>query len=97
VVISPFNFPMALSGAPICCGADHRQHGRLQGRVLHALYTGWKTAELFAEAGLPDGVFNYVSGPGRTVGQEIAGQPDIAGWTFTGSYDVGMQVARNAL
>ncbi len=61
------------------------------------LYTGWKTAELFAEAGLPPGVFNYVSGPGRTVGQELQDNPDIAGWTFTGSYDVGMQVARNAL
>jgi 1-pyrroline-5-carboxylate dehydrogenase len=60
------------------------------------MYTGWKTAELFAEAGLPPGVFNYVSGPGRTVGQEMQDNPDIDGWTFTGSYDVGMQVARNA-
>ncbi|MCB0051016.1 MAG: aldehyde dehydrogenase family protein, partial [Caldilinea sp.] len=96
VVISPFNFPMALSGAPICAALITGNTVVFKGSST-TLYTGWKTAELFAEAGLPDGVFNYVSGPGRTVGQELQDNPDIAGWTFTGSYDVGMQVARNAL
>jgi 1-pyrroline-5-carboxylate dehydrogenase len=96
VVISPFNFPMALSGAPICAALITGNTVVFKG-ASSTLYTGWKTAELFAEAGLPDGVFNYVSGPGRTVGQELQDNPDISGWTFTGSYDVGMQVARNAL
>ena len=96
VVISPFNFPMALSGAPISAALITGNTVVFKGSST-TLYTGWKTAELFAEAGLPDGVFNYVSGPGRTVGQELQDNPDIAGWTFTGSYDVGMQVARNAL
>ncbi|HHY54173.1 MAG TPA: aldehyde dehydrogenase family protein [Chloroflexi bacterium] len=96
VVISPFNFPMALSGAPICAALITGNTVVFKG-ASSTLYTGWKTAELFAEAGLPDGVFNYVSGPGRTVGQELQDNPDIAGWTFTGSYEVGMQVARNAL
>ncbi|MFZ1767609.1 MAG: aldehyde dehydrogenase family protein [Caldilinea sp.] len=96
VVISPFNFPMALSGAPICAALITGNTVVFKG-ASSTLYTGWKTAELFAEAGLPVGVFNYVSGPGRTVGQELQDNPDIAGWTFTGSYDVGMQVARNAL
>jgi len=96
VVISPFNFPMALSGAPICAALITGNTVVFKG-ASSTLYTGWKTAELFAEAGLPKGVFNYVSGPGRTVGQELQDNPDIAGWTFTGSYDVGMQVARNAL
>jgi 1-pyrroline-5-carboxylate dehydrogenase len=59
-------------------------------------YVGWKTAELFAEANIPAGAFNYVSGPGRTVGQELLDNPDIAGWTFTGSYDVGINVYRMA-
>lgn len=95
-VISPFNFPMALSAAPICAALITGNTVVFKG-ASSTLYTGWKTAELFAEAGLPDGVFNYVSGPGRTVGQELQDNPDIAGWTFTGSYEVGMQVARNAL
>ncbi len=96
VVISPFNFPMALSGAPIAAALVTGNTVVFKG-ASSTLYTGWKTAELFAEAGLPPGVFNYVSGPGRTVGQELQDNPDIDGWTFTGSYEVGMQVARNAL
>lgn len=96
VVISPFNFPMALSAAPIAAALVTGNTVVFKGAST-TLYTGWKTAQLFAEAGLPDGVFNYVSGPGRTVGQELQDNPAIAGWTFTGSYDVGMQVARNAL
>ena len=96
VVISPFNFPMALSGAPIAAALVTGNTVVFKGAST-TLYTGWKTAELFADAGLPPGVFNYVSGPGRTVGQELQDNPAIAGWTFTGSYEVGMQVARNAL
>ena len=41
-------------------------------------------------------MFNYVSGPGRTVGQELQDNPDVDGWTFTGSYDVGMTVFSKA-
>ncbi len=96
VVISPFNFPMALSGAPIAAALVTGNTVVFKGAST-TLYTGWLTAQLFADAGLPPGVFNYVSGPGRTVGQELQDNPEIDGWTFTGSYDVGMQVARNAL
>jgi 1-pyrroline-5-carboxylate dehydrogenase len=94
-VISPFNFPMALAGAPIAAALITGNTVVFKGAST-TMYTGWRTAKLFAEAGLPAGVFNYVSGPGRTVGQEMQDNPDIAGWTFTGSYEVGMQVARNA-
>ena len=93
VVISPFNFPMALSAAPVAAALVTGNTVVFKGSSDTA-YDGWKTAELFAEAGLPPGVFNYVSGPGRTVGQELQDNPDIAGWTFTGSYEVGMNVLR---
>ncbi|MBN1993184.1 MAG: aldehyde dehydrogenase family protein [Anaerolineae bacterium] len=95
VVISPFNFPMALSAAPIAAAL-------VTGNTVvfksssDVPYDGWKTAELFAEAGLPPGVFNYVSGPGATVGQELQDNPDMSGWTFTGSYNVGMTVLKTA-
>lgn len=91
VVISPFNFPMALSAAPIAAALVTGNTVVFKGSS-DTPYDGWKTAELFAEAGLPPGVFNYVSGPGSTVGQELQDNPDIDGWTFTGSYDVGMEV-----
>jgi len=95
VVISPFNFPMALSAAPIAAALVTGNTVVFKGSS-DTPYDGWKTAELFAEAGLPAGVFNYVSGPGGTVGQELLDNPDINGWTFTGSYDVGMKVYRVA-
>ena len=95
-VISPFNFPMALAAAPIAAALVCGNTVVFKG-ASSTPYTGWKTAELFAEAGLPPGVFNYVSGPGRTVGQALQDHPDIAGFTFTGSYDVGMQVASAGL
>lgn len=95
-VISPFNFPMALSAAPIAAALVTGNTVVFKG-ASSTLFNGWKTAELFAEAGLPAGVFNYVSGPGRSVGQELLDNPAIAGWTFTGSYDIGMQVAQQGL
>ena len=95
VVISPFNFPVALSAAPIAAALVTGNTVVFKGSS-DAPYDCWKTAELFAEAGLPPGVFNYVSGPGATVGQELQDNPDVCGWTFTGSYEVGMTVLKRA-
>jgi 1-pyrroline-5-carboxylate dehydrogenase len=52
-------------------------------------------AECFREAGLPDGVFNYVTGPGHTLGNALITCQDVDGVTFTGSFDVGMRIFRD--
>lgn len=94
LVISPFNFPAALTGGP--SGA-----ALVTGNTLimkPATDTPW-TVRLFAEclrdAGLPDGVFNYVTGPGSTLGQALIESPEVDGVTFTGSFDVGMKIYRD--
>jgi 1-pyrroline-5-carboxylate dehydrogenase len=93
VVISPFNFPAALMGGPV--GA-----ALLTGNTVvmkPASDTPWTArflAEAFRDAGVPDGAVNYVTGPGRTVGQALVNSPLIDGITFTGSYDVGMRIFR---
>jgi len=95
VVISPFNFPVALSAAPIAAALVTGNTVVFKG-ALETPYSDWKVSELFAEAGLPAGVFNSVLGPDETVGQTLLDHPDVNGWTFTGSHEVGMMVLRNA-
>lgn len=53
-------------------------------------------AECVAEADLPAGVFNLVTGPGRTVGDEIARNPGTHGVGFVGSTETGRKVAEAA-
>ena len=49
-------------------------------------------ARLATEAGLPDGVFNVVTGAGAEAGTALAGHPDLDVVTFTGSTAVGRKV-----
>jgi 1-pyrroline-5-carboxylate dehydrogenase len=94
LVISPFNFPAALTGGPL--GA-----ALVTGNTVvmkPATDTPWVVrllAECFRDAGLPDGVCNFVTGPGRTLGQALIDSPEVDGVTFTGSFDVGMKIFRD--
>jgi len=94
LVISPFNFPTALTGGP--AGA-----ALVTGNTIvmkPATDTPWVVrllAECFRDAGLPDGVVNYVTGPGSTLGQALIESPEVDGVTFTGSFDVGMGIFRD--
>lgn len=55
-----------------------------------------KLAEILGEAGLPPGVLNIVTGPGETVGREIARNPGVRKVSFTGEVGTGRQVALDA-
>ncbi|WP_108662444.1 betaine-aldehyde dehydrogenase [Acuticoccus kandeliae] len=50
-----------------------------------------KLAEIFTEAGLPDGLFNVVQG-GRSVGAQLAIHPSVAKVSMTGSVETGRKV-----
>lgn len=52
--------------------------------------------EVFEEAGLPDGVFNLVSGTGAVVGEAIAAHPKVDMVSFTGSTRAGTRVSQVA-
>jgi 1-pyrroline-5-carboxylate dehydrogenase len=94
LVISPFNFPCALSGGPASAAL-------VAGNTIvmkPASDTPWSPrliAECLRDAGIPDGVFNFVTGPGSTLGQALISSPEVDGVTFTGSYDVGMGIYRD--
>jgi len=94
LVISPFNFPGALTGGPV--GAALAAGNTIV--MKPATDTPWLVrllAECFRDAGLPNGVANFVTGPGRTLGQALIDSPEVDGVTFTGSYDVGMKIYRD--
>ena len=94
LVVSPFNFPFALTGGPT--GATLVAGNTVV--IKPATDTAWIVrlyAECLRDAGLPDGVFNFVTGPGSTLGQALVEHPDVDGATFTGSFDVGMGLYRS--
>jgi 1-pyrroline-5-carboxylate dehydrogenase len=86
-VISPFNFPMALAAGP-SSGALMAGNTVVFKPATASAMSGVLLAEAYRDAGLPDGVFNLVMGPGDTVGQEIQENPGIDGIVFTGSYEI---------
>jgi 1-pyrroline-5-carboxylate dehydrogenase len=92
-VISPFNFPLALAAGP-SGGALVAGNTVVFKPASDTPLLGRKLYDMMAEAGLPPGVFNYVTGGGDTVGAELVEHSDVAGIVFTGSRAVGMRLIR---
>lgn len=90
-VISPFNFPMALAGGPSIAALLTGNVVILKPSNAGAL-TGLEFARVLYEAGVPAAAFQVVTGSGKEVGSTLVNHPDVAGITFTGSYDVGMGI-----
>ncbi len=91
LIVSPFNFPHALTGGPM--GAALVAGNTVV--VKPATDTAWIVrllVDCFRDADIPDGVVNFVTGPGSTLGQALVDNHDIDGVTFTGSFDVGMKM-----
>ncbi|SFD07821.1 aldehyde dehydrogenase family protein [Bacillus sp. UNCCL81] len=93
--ITPFNFPMNLVahkvGPAIAAGNTVVLKPASQ-TPLSAFYI----ADLFKKAGLPDGVLNVVTGPGRVVGDAIVESDLVSMVTFTGSSSVGIALRAKA-
>ena len=90
--ITPWNYPLHQSIAKIApallagCTVVHKPSEL-------APLTAYAIAEILAEAGLPDGVYNLVSGRGEVVGEALARHPDVDMVSFTGSTRAGRRVA----
>jgi 1-pyrroline-5-carboxylate dehydrogenase len=90
-VIAPFNFPFALAGGPTAAALVTGNTVVLKG----APETPWAVrllAECLRDAGVPRGVFNYLADPGDSAGPILVDHTGVAGVTFTGSHEVGMQI-----
>jgi aldehyde dehydrogenase (NAD+) len=93
--IVPWNFPLMIGmwklAPALACGCTVVMKPA-ELTSLSALRIG----ELALEAGLPPGVFNIVTGPGRTVGEALVNHPDVDKVTFTGSPGVGRGIMKGA-
>jgi len=93
-VISPFNFPLALAAGP-SGGALVSGNTVVFKPASATPMLGYALAEVMVEAGMPPGVFNFITGSGSTAGQELITNGDVDGIVFTGSKDVGMHLIRD--
>ncbi|HEX9343657.1 MAG TPA: aldehyde dehydrogenase family protein [Actinomycetota bacterium] len=89
-VISPFNFPMALAAGP-SGGALVAGNTVVLKPSPQGSFTGVKLYECLRDAGLPAGVLHFLPG-GDEVGAALVRHPGVDGITFTGSYQVGMEI-----
>ena len=93
--IVPWNFPFLLSSwkiAPALAAGNTVVIKPASQTPLTAL----RFAEICQEAGVPEGVFNVVTGPGGKVGMALVRDPRVDKIAFTGSTDVGKQIMREA-
>lgn len=95
VVISPWNFPLAIlsgmSSALIVSGNTVILKPSKQASIIAAKYM-----EILHEAGLPPGVCNFLSGDGSTIGNYLVSHKDVSVIAFTGSMEVGLSISKLA-
>jgi RHH-type proline utilization regulon transcriptional repressor/proline dehydrogenase/delta 1-pyrroline-5-carboxylate dehydrogenase len=94
-VIAPWNFPLAIScgmsAAAIVAGNTVvYKPSRATPVVGHTLL------QIFQEAGLPAGVFNYVPGRSSVMGDILVQHPQISLIAFTGSMETGLHILEAA-
>src|SRR5438067_6167577 len=85
-VISPFNFPLALAAGP-SGGALVAGNTVVFKPASATPRLGYALLEVMVDAGIPAGVFNFITGGGAIAGQELVDNAGIAGIVFTGSKD----------
>jgi len=93
--IVPWNFPLPFCGvkmAPALAAGNTLVLKPAEQTPLSALLF----AEICRDAGLPDGVVNVLPGDGPTTGRAIVDHPGVGAISFTGSTDVGREIAGRA-
>jgi acyl-CoA reductase-like NAD-dependent aldehyde dehydrogenase len=94
-LVVPWNYPLIISawklGAALATG-----NSVILKPASQSPLSAIRLAELAAAAGVPDGVFNVVPGPGAEVGAALGRHPDVDKIAFTGSSEVGGAFLRYA-
>ena len=95
LIISPWNFPLAIPTGMTVASLVAGNCTLLKPAETSSVIAA-KLAEILVEAGVPQGVFQFVPGKGSTVGAHMVKHPEVHMITFTGSQEVGCQIYREA-
>jgi aldehyde dehydrogenase (NAD+) len=94
-LITPWNYPIAIPAWKLAPALATGNTVVLKPANL-APSPAYELVRALDEVGLPDGVVNFVAGPGSRVGSRLAGHSDVDAVSFTGSTQVGLQVYDDA-
>ncbi len=89
--IAPFNFPLALSTG-MSAAALVAGNTVVYKPAEDTPWTGLRLYEVYRDAGLPDGAFNFVTGHRDEIGNALWQHPGVDGVVFTGSKAVGLAI-----
>ena len=92
-IIIPWNYPAAIFAVKAAPALVSGNTIVLKPASTTPL-TDLELARALADAGIPKGVVNVVTGPGAVVGEEIARNPKVSKITFTGETETGKRVMR---
>ena len=90
-VLAPFNFPHALS-AGMSAGAMVAGNTVVYKPASATPISGYELARCYQDAGVPPGVFNFITGSGEVVGETLTHHRDVDAVIFTGSKEVGLDL-----
>jgi len=91
-VLGPWNFPLAVPTGAIAAAVGTGNTVVWKPSSQAPLVGTW-LADLFREAGVPDGVLNLVTGPGERVGEALVRHPETRLVVFNGSREVGLRLS----
>ena len=91
--IAPFNFPMALSTG-MSSAALMAGNAVVYKPAQDTPWTGLMLYEVYKAAGVPTGVFHYVTGKGSVIGDAFWTHKQVDGIVFTGSKEIGMRMVK---
>jgi RHH-type proline utilization regulon transcriptional repressor/proline dehydrogenase/delta 1-pyrroline-5-carboxylate dehydrogenase len=93
-VIAPWNFPLAISTG-MTAAALVAGNTVVYKPAEDSVGVGSALSDVLRQAGVPDGVFNFLPGEGSTVGARLVAHPDVQLIVFTGSMEVGLQIVES--
>ena len=94
-LITPWNFPLVIASWKIAPALAAGNTVVLKPAELTPL-SAIELERIALDAGMPEGVINVVAGKGSVAGQRLVEHPDVAKIAFTGSTEVGRQIAAGA-